>query len=76
MSIPILCTTIEKLSEIINKYEEQTVFVGADDLHNVKNMNFVLFHNKKTGTYSAVFVSVDAKQVCVVSSGNGKIIEK
>lgn len=73
VNLELSCFAPEEVTKIIEKFKEEYVFAGMDDIHGVKNLTTVLFLNKETKTYSIVFHANDQGLVCILSSGTNGI---
>lgn len=77
VNLEVTCLKPEDAIKVIEKYKENYIFAGIDNMHGVKNMTSVLFLNKETGTYTFIFNANEQGVVCVVSSGiNGVQLTK
>lgn len=77
ITVPMLCETADVVKEVLDKYKEEQLFLGQDEMHQITDMNVLLFLNNKTGTYSLLFVGPSSNMICIISSGTkGKILYK
>lgn len=75
VTLPVLCDSSEAIQKVLKEYKEEQLFVGNDILHEISGMNFMIFLNKNTGSYSAFLIAPNTNIICVISSGDkGKLI--
>lgn len=77
VTLELNCFKPGEIAKILEKFKEEYVFAGTDDIHGVKNLTAVVFLNKETKTYSVLLHANDQGLVCVASSGtNGVMLKK
>ena len=75
--LPMTCTSIEFVEQVLKKYKEEQLFIGQDNTHDVPDLNIMVFLNKKTGSYSLLLMAANTNMICIVSSGEkGRLLYK